>query len=319
MRARQLLVVALWLQALLALGIGWGLHAWRGWPAWLALLAGLGLVALLRLVINLNNFRLAARAASPCPPEGMLDIGGRLRLLDGEFAASMAASSWHMVRARPAMRVYGDGPAAPVLLLHGYGCNSGYWRALAARLDAARISHATLDLEPLMAGIDDYSGQIAAALDKLCQAAGAPRAVLVAHSMGGLAARAYLRAYGTARVARVVTLGTPHAGTCLAAFGVGRNAAQMRCGSPWLAELAAHEDAAQRALFVSLYSYHDNIIAPQDSSVLEGARNIGFAGIGHVALGAHPRILAAVMDCIAEVRNGPECDRSAPFVPECGA
>jgi pimeloyl-ACP methyl ester carboxylesterase len=39
----------------------------------------------------------------------------------------------------------------PVLLLHGYGCNSGYWAHLAPRLDAARISHASVDLEPVWA------------------------------------------------------------------------------------------------------------------------------------------------------------------------
>ena len=44
----------------------------------------------------------------------------------------------------------------PVLLLHGYGCNSGYWTQLTPLLDAAGISHATLDLEPITADIDDY-------------------------------------------------------------------------------------------------------------------------------------------------------------------
>jgi triacylglycerol esterase/lipase EstA (alpha/beta hydrolase family) len=107
-------------------------------------------------------------------------------------------------------------------------------------------------------------------------------------------------------VARVITLGTPHHGTCLASFGVGRNAAQMRRAGPgggvecaWLRELAATEDAATRALITSIYTHHDNIIAPQTSSVLAGARNIEMGGVGHVALGRNRRVLARVMDELA--------------------
>jgi hypothetical protein len=57
-------------------------------------------------------------------------------------------------------------------------------------------------------------------------------------------------------------------------------------------------------LITSIYTHHDNIIAPQTSSVLPGARNIEFGGVGHVALGSNPRILAAVMREIAELPGG---------------
>lgn len=62
--------------------------------------------------------------------------------------------------------------------------------------------------------------------------------LLVGHSMGGLVARAYLRRYGELRVARLITLGTPHRGSLLAHLGIGRNARQMEPGSVWLRELA---------------------------------------------------------------------------------
>jgi triacylglycerol esterase/lipase EstA (alpha/beta hydrolase family) len=112
-----------------------------------------------------------------------------------------------------------------------------------------------------------------------------------------------MRRHGSARVARVITLGTPHHGTSLASFGLGVNAAQMRRAkgaaegpeSAWLRALAAAEDSATRALITSIYTHHDNIIAPQTSSVLPGARNLEFGGVGHVALGSNARILGAVM------------------------
>ena len=84
-----------------------------------------------------------------------------------------------------------------------------------------------------------------------------------------------------------------------AAFGLGANAAQMRRASGWLQALGDSESAATRALITSIYTHHDNIIAPQASSELEGARNLAFGGVGHVALGRNPRVLDAVMEEVA--------------------
>jgi triacylglycerol esterase/lipase EstA (alpha/beta hydrolase family) len=305
MSARLLLRLLLLVQAMGVLAIAGAAWAWLkvGSPL-IALGLGLGAAVLVRLLIFSNNFLLSARAASATPPQFRLGALAWLRLFGEEFAASMLQTSWIMPRAAPRQVVYPDSAAAPVLLLHGYGCNSGYWTHLARLLDAARISYATLDLEPITGDIDDYLPLVERAADRLLAATGAGQLAVVAHSMGGLVARAWLRKHGTARVARVITLGTPHHGTCLASFGVGRNAAQMRRAAggvecDWLRQLGAGESAATRALITSIYTHHDNIIAPQTSSVLEGARNIELGGVGHVALGRNRRVLARVMDELA--------------------
>jgi triacylglycerol esterase/lipase EstA (alpha/beta hydrolase family) len=120
--------------------------------------------------------------------------------------------------------------------------------------------------------------------------------------MGGLAARAWMRACPGTRVARLVTLGTPHHGTVLANLGLGANAVQMRRDSPWLQALEAAETGDQRARIVSIYTHHDNIVAPQDSSELAGARNVAFGGVGHVALGSNPGVLAEVLRVLTELQ-----------------
>jgi len=305
MRSRTLLRWVLLVQALAALAVGAAAVRWFGAQPWQAVVLGLGTVVLVRLLINLNNFAMSARSASPTPPAFRLGAGARLRMLAEEFVASMLTTSWHMPRACAHTRIHPDSPALPVLLIHGYGCNSGYWAPLVARLDAARISHATLDLEPLTGDIDGYAAGIEAGVADLLRRSGARRLVIVGHSMGGLAARAWLRAYGEGgggeRLARLITLGTPHHGTCLAAFGIGINAGQMRrmgLAGPectWLGALAAAESPATRARITSIFSHHDNIVAPQTSSELPGARNLPFGGIGHVALGRNRRVLDAVM------------------------
>jgi triacylglycerol esterase/lipase EstA (alpha/beta hydrolase family) len=306
--ARGLLRALLLVQLAAALLIGWAASARFRLPPWQAALLGIGSVVLVRLLINMNNFVMAARFASATPDAFRLGPGARLRLLAEEFRASMLVTSWFVPRASAATRIWPDSRQPPVLLLHGYGCNSGYWVHLTPLLDAARISHASVDLEPVAGDIDGYVPLVQRAVEDLCAAAGADKVAIVAHSMGGLVARAWMRAHGTGRVARLITLGTPHHGTALARFGLGQNAFQMRPGSAWLHALAASEDGAVRALVTSLYTHHDNIVAPQESSRLEGARNLEFGGVGHVALGGNPRVLKAVMQELAALASrSPQC------------
>lgn len=297
---KRILIVLLLVQAAAALGVA--LAAQRAWGLGLgpALAVGAGAVLALRLLISLHNFYLSWRAGSAVPPAFKLSPLAWLRLVLYEFHASLAASSIHMLHGT-APHVAAGGGQLPVLLLHGYACNSGYWTQLSARLREAGISHLAPDLEPLGADIDQYVAQVEAGIGQLCAAAGAQRVVIVAHSMGGLVARAYLRRHGDARVARVITLGTPHHGTALASWGLGRNAAQMRRGSAWLRVLDAADANSQRGLILSIYSHHDNIVAPQDSSLLDGARHLAVGAIGHVALGRHPLILRHVLAEIAAV------------------
>lgn len=311
MTARRLLQLVLLVQLLAALGIALASMRWLGFAPWVAAALGFGCVALMRLAINMNNFVLAAFFASPTPPEFRLGLLRRLRLLAEEFCASMFYTSWTMPRAREGLHVYAGSSAVPVLLVHGYGCNSGYWAHLLPRLARARISHATVDLVPVAGDIEHYVDQVERAVEHLRAQTGAARIAIVAHSMGGLVARAWLRRHGDEhggkRVVRVITLGTPHFGTGLANFGLGVNAAQMRRkgGIPcdWLRRLDAGEDAARRALFTSIFSHHDNIISPQTSSQLPGARNLAFGGVGHVALGRNPRILDTVMRELAALET----------------
>ena len=277
-------------------------------PGALALASSLGAVILFRLSLAANNFFLAWRNGSTTPSHCHLGLRDSLRLFAGEFRASMTSSSWTMPFLAFTRRTPSNPQGLPVLLIHGYGCNSGYWHAMSKVLLNAGITHHAVDMEPVFGGIDEYVPMIHEAAARLCADTGQDKIIILAHSMGGLAARAYLRVHGTARIAKVITLGTPHHGTALASFGIGLNTRQMHwseseqesLSSEWLHTLAKEENPSIYRLFVSIYSHHDNIIAPQTSSHLEGARNIEFHGIGHVALASHPRIQTKVID---EIRH----------------
>lgn len=255
-------------------------------------LLGLATVLAVRLIIVANNFLLAARYRSPLPRSHRLNWRQAVQLYLGEACATLTASSWNMPFRRFRQRHAPSPRGFPVLLIHGYGCNSGYWRPMSGPLLAAGISHHALDMEPVFGSIDDYATHIHEAVETLCRESGSEQAIILAHSMGGLAARAYLRDFGCNRIARVITLGSPHHGTALARFGVGINTQEMlwlsseqeSSSSAWLHRLAAGEDTSRYRLFISIYSHHDNIVSPQTSSRLPGATNIALHGIGHVAL-----------------------------------
>lgn len=271
---------------------------------WLDLIFGIAAVFLLRLTITANNFYLAWTYRSETPAAFRLNWRQGCRLFLGEFSATFSSSSWTMPFCTFKNRMAKNSTSLPVLLIHGYGCNSGYWHAMSKMLMRENITHYALDMEPVFGAIEAYVPIVRDAVETVCADTGHGKIIILAHSMGGLAARAYLRSHGSNRIARIITLGTPHHGTGLANFGFGINVQQMRWNgngrhgksSTWLRQLAEYEDGTMPPLFVSIYSHHDNIISPQTSSFLPGAKNIEFHGIGHVALAINPTIQTKVIE-----------------------
>ena len=290
------------LQVLAVLGLAYlAMQAWGVASPAMALLLGAAMLLAVRALVVARNFWQSRRLGSPVPAQYQLGAIGAARLFLGELGATLWTSSWGMLRPRlHAPEAATVSRAMPVLLVHGYVCNRGYWAQLSRQLARAGIAHDAVDLEPINADIEDFVPQVEQAVARLCARAGSDRVMLVAHSMGGLVARAWLRRHGAQRVARIITLGTPHHGTALANLAAGANARQMSrvddAPSLWLAQLAASETPAARALITSIYSHHDNIVAPQASAQLPGARNIAFGGIGHVALASDARVLRLVLE-----------------------
>lgn len=300
---RLLLVV----QCLVATLLGTMVHrAWPALPAWIAFFIGLGSVLIIRALITANNFWMTEGFLGQ-HTHHRLSWHGCVHLYWRELCATLLSTSWFMP-----FRAMSGSPTCfpqglPVLLLHGYAGNSGYWRPLSCHLQTARISWHAIDLEPLFGDIDGYTSQVTAAIQTLCAASGQRRVIIVAHSMGGLVARAWMRAQGNDQVAALITLGTPHAGTTTAHFAPGINAHQMRrtgdrltghC-SAWLQTLNASQNPLPVPV-VSIYSCNDNIIAPQNSCYLPGANNIVLHNMGHVLLGTDATVAACV---IAEIHH----------------
>lgn len=273
-----LLLAALGLSALAAghLGAGAGL------------LAGVLLLGLATAGPLLTSFLLLP-ALQRGDPASRLGAAGLLRAALGEWVVVTRVFLWRQPwgwRRHPDLL-----PAAPlapgrhgVVFIHGFVCNRGLWNPWLAALRREGRAFAAVNLEPAFGSIDDYVPIIDAAVRRVAQATGRPP-VLVCHSMGGLAARAWLRRTGAdARIAQVVTIGTPHHGTALAHEGPAVNGRQMRRDSRWLQRLAEDESAERHGRFVCYWSNADNIVLPATTATLVGADNRFVPGVGHVAL-----------------------------------
>ncbi|WER44903.1 alpha/beta fold hydrolase [Cupriavidus sp. WKF15] len=312
--------VAVILQAGTAAGIGWQLTLQAGWswPAALlagvvAVLAGLAAGIGLAFAMTLRGTGVAHHHRPPPAPAALgsgrlpLRLAEIIRCFANEYIAVFRMFNW--LQPFCAHRRYVP-PAAPfaarqmptVLLVHGYACNHAVWLDLQPALAAAGYPCEAIDLEPVLGDLDDYADVLRRHIGQVKANTGQPP-LLVCHSMGGLVARAALARAGENLGAGVVTLGTPHHGCALARFGAGRNARQMRCGSPWLTALAKAETPALRTRMVSIFSWHDSISGPPCTSWLDGAQHKALAGIGHVSLLRDPRALAAVVEALAALRT----------------
>jgi pimeloyl-ACP methyl ester carboxylesterase len=182
-----------------------------------------------------------------------------------------------------------------VVFVHGFFCNRGLWTPWLQRVQASGRAFVAVNLEPLFASIDDYASQIDEAVRQVTEATGLPP-LLVCHSMGGLAARAWLkRMKAEARVHHVVTIGTPHRGTWLARFGHGHNGRQMRLQSDWHSQLDHKMPVDRHALFTCWYSNCDNIVFPTSTATLVGADNRLVRGAAHVQMAFLPEIMNATL------------------------
>lgn len=315
------LTQALLVACTLAAALGWTLFAWRaglplaGWAAGAALaLAPHAPVLALQFALLVRHGR-----DDSAPPAG---AGALLRAWAGELLAGWRVFGWRQpFRAAAEADVAGPPGRTGVLLLHGYCCNRGLWAPWLRALRGRGVAASAPSLAPMFGRIEDWLPAIDAAVAALAARSGRPP-LLVCHSMGGLAARAWLAQgpRGQAhRVAGVLTIATPHHGTWLAHLGHSPNARQMRPGSAWLRTLAAREASLAReglaARFTCFYGHADNIVFPTGTATLAGADNRHLPACAHVAMAFDDAPLAELLRQLAVLdgRHGPP-DRAAPPV-----
>jgi triacylglycerol esterase/lipase EstA (alpha/beta hydrolase family) len=204
-------------------------------------------------------------------------------------------------------------PPGPVLLVPGYGGSVASVQPLADRLTAAGRDATVVPLP------GDGTGDLREAADALGAAAaaalgrtGADSVDVVGYSAGGLVARLWAADGGAELARRVVTLGSPHHGTGLAALASNRmpercpvSCQQMVPGSELLTELNAGDETPEGPDWISIWTTQDAVVTPTETARLDGALNLPVqevcadAQVDHHGLPAAPLVQAMVVEQLA--------------------
>jgi len=191
----------------------------------------------------------------------------------------------------------GPGKTRPVILIHGYGHNRACFMPLELYLRAVgfdRIFPFTYsnpqNVEQVAQSLQDFVEEV-----RQSCSSGRQTVDLVAHSLGGLAARVYLQELGGARhVDQCLTLGTPHYGTYSSYWtptAVGR---QMRPESEFMSRF---NDPAKRAggvRFYSLWAEQDLMVLPRENAIYREGDDQPIPDSGHLGIVLHPRALRLI-------------------------
>src|SRR5512145_1126103 len=171
------------------------LAAWVAIATWLRAAYGVDAMALAACVVLAA---LAARLALVCltcllgwayrsPRASAQRLGpyGVLRLVATEYRAVLADNFWYLPFESLALRPDPAAPAAPrvpVVLVHGYLSNRGYWAPMVRWLEARGVSTISApNYRSIFSGIERGAAELHVAIERACSA-GAPRVVLVCHS-----------------------------------------------------------------------------------------------------------------------------------------
>ena len=210
-------------------------------------------------------------------------------------------------------RRYWHLPAAPVtrppvIFVHGLYHNRTAWFLYLHWFRRWGWRHLkAITLRGKLRSVAEHATTLAREVDGVLRETGSARVDLVGHSMGGLVIRAFLaEASNHEAVRRVVTLGTPHAGSKLAVFAVGRARRELLPGSPFLASLnAGGAQAPPHGHLFAIYSIADNMVLPNKSARAEGegVTCLETGPVNHVGLLFSRRTAELVRKCLEQESN----------------
>ena len=190
----------------------------------------------------------------------------------------------------------------PLILVHGMAgdpTNFYAMRAYFAAMGRRRVYAVHLsdeaDVEAMAVRIRSFVEEVVSANGLEANA----KVDVVAHSQGGIASRLALEEPAfAARIATLVTLGTPHAGTYVARFTATRQGGDLRRESPVFARLAKQLPWSSSVRLVAFWSSSDLLVLPADSAAVEGAENIEMVGYSHLSYLIAPKCWQRVWEAL---------------------
>jgi len=196
------------------------------------------------------------------------------------------------------------GPAdkTPIIFVHGLYHNHTAWYLYLRWFRRWGWSHVrAINLRGKFRSIHELARILADEVEKVLAESQSDHVDLVGQSMGGLVIRSYLTENSArAKIRRVVTLGSPHAGSKLAVLGLGQAAKEMIPGSAFLESLNQGVQIPESGRFYAIYTIVDNMVLPNESTKLpwDGVKNLETRIVNHVGLVFCKHTARLVKDCL---------------------
>jgi triacylglycerol lipase len=191
----------------------------------------------------------------------------------------------------------------PILFVHGWSESASAWNTMIANFEKDGYAKSELSAYSYNTSNSNKTtaeNEVKSRVEALKKATGATKVDIVAHSMGSLNTRWYIKfvAGGEANVDDWVSLGGPNHGTEFANFCFSTACTEMRVGSKFLAELNAGDETPGAVNYGTWWSPCDEIINPDSSVALSGATNTKTACLSHAALRTDATVYAQVRELV---------------------
>ncbi|HEX9967006.1 MAG TPA: alpha/beta fold hydrolase [Solirubrobacterales bacterium] len=177
----------------------------------------------------------------------------------------------------------------PILFVHGWSGSASNWSTMISRFEKDGYPKSYLraySYNTSQSNITTAETVVKSEVEALKKATGAAKVDIIAHSMGSLNSRWYVKFVtgGEANVDEWVSLGGPNHGTSAAYACFSASCVDMRPESPFLNALNAGDETPGAVNYGTWWSPCDEFINPDESVVLSGATNTKTACISHLAL-----------------------------------
>jgi triacylglycerol lipase len=175
----------------------------------------------------------------------------------------------------------------PILFVHGWSESATLWNTMIGRFEKDGYAKSSLSAYSYNTSQSNKvdAEEVKSKVEALLKTTGATKVDIIAHSMGSLNSRWYIKFLGgESKVDDWVSLGGPNHGTETANTCSQTACVEMRVGSTFLSELNAGDETPGVVNYGTWWSPCDEIINPDESVVLTGATNHKTACISHTAL-----------------------------------
>lgn len=199
-------------------------------------------------------------------------------------------------------------PKGAVLLVHGHDGSANDWDTILPWLKSEGWSPKAFTFATEDWNIGDMADQVGMQVEALCRQSGQAQIEVLAHSIGGIATRHYIKnSGGDKRIRRLVTLGSPHHGIRATHFLRHlRVAPFLYPGGDFLKALNAGDETPGTTTYTSIWSTGDYTQwSPYASGRLKGAHNYRTGQTSHAGMLTDTKLFPTIREGLTRPLGGP--------------